>query len=330
VKFLYNPFKRKYQPKNKDRDLCLWQFFLRPLERNKFSGTAFLAILLAVFVIFNIIISEELQSKKNFSSHATANDNSPVPNYFPTQQELLKQKFSFLQEIKQINSSQKIVALTFDDGPSPVTLEVLEILKEKQVPATFFVIGKWVDRHPDVLQKNQFQGHEIGNHSNTHKNLKDLSETEITQEIMTTQNKVYRLTGRKPKYLRMPYGTYNDEFFKLNHQTLNLYLIGWSSDPQDWKKQSTAKIMETISNEVESGAIIVLHDGPPELDRSQTLEILPQIIDQLQEEGYKFVSLTDLLLAEEENRIEIRDINLASEKNHKEINDSDVITPNRM
>jgi cellulose synthase/poly-beta-1,6-N-acetylglucosamine synthase-like glycosyltransferase/peptidoglycan/xylan/chitin deacetylase (PgdA/CDA1 family)/spore germination protein YaaH len=197
------------------------------------------------------------------------------------------------------------LALTFDDGPDPRwTPRILEILREKKVPATFFVIGENALAHPLILKDILAQGSEIGNHSYTHPNMALVSPRGVRIELNTTQRLVEAYTGRAMRMARIPYfgdaePTTEDELHPvLEAQEAGYLNIGLHVDSEDWQRPGVPAIINNTidaveaGDDVKSGNIILLHDSGG--DRQQTIEALPTIIDQLRAKGYTFVPVSQL------------------------------------
>lgn len=182
---------------------------------------------------------------------------------------------------------RRVVALTFDDGPHPViTPKVLEVLKEKKVKATFFVIGEQAEIYPDVLKRLSEQGHEIGNHTYSHVSLCAISEQTAYEEVAKASQVIEEIIGKEVSLLRPPYGKYNKQL------DLSKYLnVGWNVDTLDWTKASVDAILTRVKKQVKPGAIILMHD-----QYENTAISLPYIIDWLIEEGYEIVSIEEMLL----------------------------------
>ena len=194
---------------------------------------------------------------------------------------------------------RKHVSLTFDDGPShPFTGQVLDILREHHVPATFFVCGKKVEQHSDLLRRMVAEGHEIGNHAYSHHFTFFKSRRHLADEIDRAQAVIESVAGRRPHLFRPPYGS---RWFGLVPvlREHGMQMVLWSAAGYDWKKDG-AGITEATLRELKPGAIILLHDGrearqAQEIDRSQTVKALPGIIAGIQKKGYAFVPLKDFL-----------------------------------
>lgn len=189
-------------------------------------------------------------------------------------------------------TQEKVVALTFDDGPDPsYTESILNILKEKQVSATFFVLGEGVEANADLLRRMLKEGHEIGNHGYTHDYSQRYSQYKTLDEIRRTDKVVYAATGIHTYYYRPPGGLISKS--QTENITRNGYeVILWSADSQDWRKPGINRIKKNVLTNVFPGAIVLFHDGGG--IRSQTVGALEQIIDQLRINGYSFVTLSEL------------------------------------
>jgi peptidoglycan/xylan/chitin deacetylase (PgdA/CDA1 family) len=201
---------------------------------------------------------------------------------------------TIIRNLSTDDDTEKFVVLTFDDGPAPITLEFLKILQESDVKATFFVTGESIDTYPDILKQIHEGGHTIGNHTNTHPIPFFLSKQELAKEILITEEKIHQITGIRPKIVRAPYALYPNHLLEIV-DLFDLTLISWDVDPEDWKKIDKDLIAKRVTDNVESGSIILLHDGPDNLDRNNTLEALKLIIIKLREENYQFKSISDLM-----------------------------------
>ena len=177
------------------------------------------------------------------------------------------------------------IALTFDDGPSQYTDELLAILKANKAQATFFVIGNLVEQYPDTLIKMLANGHEIGNHSYSHPDLTTLSRSAIKREIRDTNDKIEEITEQKTTLVRPPGGNHNDDVRK----AINAPLIMWSLDTLDWQSQNVKAIIEKVLNNVNDGDIVLMHDIYP-----TSLEAASILIPALQRAGCKLVTVSNL------------------------------------
>ena len=185
-----------------------------------------------------------------------------------------------------INEEDKVVALTFDDGPSKYTKDILDILKKHDACGTFFLIGNKVSFYGDILREMLSEGNEIGNHSYDHKYLTRLSEEEVKDEINKTQDEIKRVTGYTPTLFRPTYGGYNNTL----KSYIDLTFVLWDVDSRDWSVKSTEGIMSNVFKDVKSGSIILFHDN-----HEYSVNALPSVIKELKKQGYKFVTVSELL-----------------------------------
>ncbi|HIQ90756.1 MAG TPA: polysaccharide deacetylase family protein [Candidatus Coprosoma intestinipullorum] len=185
-----------------------------------------------------------------------------------------------------INEEDKVVALTFDDGPSKYTKDILDILKKYDACGTFFLIGNKVSFYGEVLREMLSEGNEIGNHSYDHKYLTRLSEEGVKDEISKTQDEIKRVTGYTPTLFRPTYGGYNNTL----KSYIDLTFVLWDVDSRDWSVKSTEGIMSNVFKDVKSGSIILFHDN-----HEYSVNALPSVIKELKKQGYKFVTVSELL-----------------------------------
>jgi len=194
----------------------------------------------------------------------------------------------FLQPIRKIGRGEKVVALTFDDGPGFYTSQVLDILARYHVKATFFMIGLMVDQHPEQAKMVAEAGHAIGNHTMHHRNLTAVSAEEMVAEIKEAAQIIQKTTGVETNVFRPPGGRYNTTALNIVKQA-GYQLMMWSIDPRDWDHAGALQIEQHVLEQAQSGSIILLHDGGG--NRQETLKALPGIIVNLQQRGYTFVTL---------------------------------------
>lgn len=185
------------------------------------------------------------------------------------------------------------IALTFDDGPHPkLTNQILDVLEEYNIKATFFVIGNNVDNYPEPLKRAVLSGHEIGNHTNTHTLLEKLNFEEIKKEISECQNKIFNLTGYTTTVLRPPCGKYNENVIKAAKE-MGYKTILWNIDTHDWSHASKEEIVKNINTNIKGGDIILFHDYIS--GKQNTVGALKIIIPALREKGFDFVTVDELL-----------------------------------
>ena len=170
------------------------------------------------------------------------------------------------------------------------TQTLIDILKEYDVPATFFVVGAWVDKYPESVKALHDAGHRIENHSNTHPHMPQLSTEQMKNELESCNNKIKAITGRCPTLLRVPYGDYDNAVLETT-EALGMYTIQWDVDSLDWKDHATAdSICKRVTSKVKNGSIVLFHN-----DADHTPEALPNILKCLKEDGYEFVFIEDLI-----------------------------------
>lgn len=177
------------------------------------------------------------------------------------------------------------MALTFDDGPGKFTDELLTILKQKNVQATFYVLGKNVVGNEDTMQKIHADGHEIGSHSWDHTSFLKLSASGIRSQIEKTDLAIKNTTGVTPTSFRPPYGAFNASVTK----NANKSIIMWSVDSFDWKNRNVEKNISTTMKQVHDGAIILYHDI-----HKPSVDTIAPLIDRIRAEGYEFLTVRDL------------------------------------
>jgi peptidoglycan/xylan/chitin deacetylase (PgdA/CDA1 family) len=193
-----------------------------------------------------------------------------------------------------VHVDQPVIAMTFDDGPSAVlTPRLLDILKQRNIKVTFFVLGQLVQEHPEIIQRAVAEGHEIANHSWDHKPLNKLAEGGLTHEIKDTSDQITKVTGRPVTLLRPPYGATTPRLNKAIEKEYGMKVILWSVDPLDWKRPGPKVVEQRILKETQPGSIILSHDIHP-----GTIEAMPATLDALLAKGFKFVTVTELLAME--------------------------------
>lgn len=187
--------------------------------------------------------------------------------------------------------SGNYIAMTFDDGPHPQnTPRLLDILRARNVKATFYVIGRSVDLYPQIVRRTVAEGHEIGNHSYTHRLLSKLGDSELRQEMLRCHEAVGRATGVRMRTMRPPYGGLLQRQRELVHAEFGYPTILWSVDPLDWKRPGSSVVTSRILSGTNAGSIVLAHDL-----HAQTVDAMPATIDGLLRRGFKFVTVSQLL-----------------------------------
>lgn len=191
-----------------------------------------------------------------------------------------------------VETDKKQIALSFDAAwGNEDTAKILEILKKHDVKVTFFMTGGWVESYPDDVKAILADGHDLGNHSENHKNMSQLSDSECEEELMAVHNKVLELTGYEMFLFRPPYGDYDNHVIKKAYQC-GYYPIQWDVDSLDWKDYGVDSIIRTVTEHkhLGNGSIILCHNGA-----KYTAEALETLITTLQGQGYEFVPISQLI-----------------------------------
>jgi peptidoglycan/xylan/chitin deacetylase (PgdA/CDA1 family) len=184
----------------------------------------------------------------------------------------------------------KCIALTFDAGPSENSARLLDILKEKQVPATFFLLGKrHIEKYPELVERMAAEGHEVASHTWDHKILTRIPPAQIRDELERTDSAIERITGKRPTLMRPPQGRTDDEVHKICRE-LGLAEVLWSVTAKDYATTDSALITKRVLAQATRDGIILLHDL-----YQGTVPAVPGIIDALKERGYVFVTVPQLL-----------------------------------
>jgi len=202
--------------------------------------------------------------------------------------------------IYRVNSASKLVALTFDDGPSPLwTPKILDELKAAGIKATFFMLGEHVARYPDVARRVVEEGHEIGNHTYDHHVLLYYTSKELEDELNYADRTLQSVTGVTTRYFRPPKAWLTaDE--KIKVREMGYKVILWSLNSKDWVTFHDKQIVSYILRRIQPGDIILFHDSGGAFtteggDRSQTVKAIKRLATKLREKGYEFVTITQLL-----------------------------------
>lgn len=199
----------------------------------------------------------------------------------------LSEKDAKLYETIQGEKHKKVVALTFDDGPDGnTTPQALDILAKYHIKATFFVQGKNIAGNESILKRMKSEGHEVGNHSWNHPVLTKLSLEDAKKQITDTESAITSVLGTSSKLMRPPYGAISDDI----RNGIDLSYILWNVDSLDWKSLNETKILTEIQHQVSNGSIILMHDI-----HQPSINALPRVIEYLKEQGYSFVTVSELL-----------------------------------
>lgn len=199
-----------------------------------------------------------------------------------------------LKVLDHFPTDEKVIAFTFDDGPNPLyTRQLLDLFRNVEGKATFFMIGEQIDLYEEVAREVYAAGHEIGNHTYTHPNLTTLSLEAAQTEIIRNEQRIIQITGQKPAVFRPPYIGINEAVQQLIADD-GYYTIGAvNGEAQDWNQPGTDFIVEQTRKTVDKGKVLIFHDGYG--DRSQSVEAVRLLLDELQAEGYRFVTVSELI-----------------------------------
>lgn len=198
------------------------------------------------------------------------------------------EKIFSLPALSKVAGQPGYIALTFDDGPDrKCTPLLLDGLKERGVHATFFLMGSNIEGKEDIVKRMSEEGHLIGNHSYEHIQLTKAGAEAVCEAVEHTQEQIEAITGKRPEYIRPPYGDWNEEL----EEEIGMSPVLWSVDSLDWKLKDKGKIVRRVLKDVKDGDIILMHDI-----FHSSVEAALELIDILQKEGYVFVTADELLI----------------------------------
>lgn len=228
---------------------------------------------------------------------------TPTPRPTPTPAPISSFPITFAQQLAVMQAKGRYflhgnthlpeIALTFDDGPNPTyTPQVLAILRQYKVKATFFCVGNLVQAYPYLVKQEYNEGHTIGNHTWGHPNMPSLSIASIVWQLTAAGDAIQHAIGTRPNLFRPPYGAVNNAVLTYANY-FALTVIQWNVDPRDWSRPGVDVIYARILAQTSAGSIILLHDGGG--DRTQTVAALPMIIEWFQNHGFRFVTIPRLI-----------------------------------
>lgn len=192
-----------------------------------------------------------------------------------------------------VDTDQKKVAISFDSAwGADKTLNIIKTLQDHSVQATFFLVGFWVEKYPDMVQAIDSAGLEIGTHSNTHPDMTKLSAQDVEHELTTCMNLITQIINKPVNLFRAPFGAYDNKLLSVTEQ-LGLHTIQWDVDTLDWKGLSAMEITTRVLNRVKNGSIILFHNNADHI-----VTALPMILERLQMQGYEITSVGNLILTE--------------------------------
>lgn len=239
--------------------------------------------------IANMSEAEAKAKLEQYWQHAKEEVYKSVPELLAQHQAELARRLRY-RKLMHGDRTRKWIALTFDDGPHPeYTPQILSILKEYHVRATFFVVGKMAEKYPDLLRQQAEAGHSIGNHTYHHVNLTRIPPTDVAAEIKACGEVIQSITGKTPHLFRPPGGDYDRNVAEVA-EALGYWIVLWTDDPGDYAKPPEKELRQKLFSRLGNGGIILLHDGVTE-----TLELLPDLIEYLKSQGYELVTIDDML-----------------------------------
>lgn len=197
---------------------------------------------------------------------------------------------SRLLPIYSVETPERQVAITFNCawGTEDVP-DILAVLKKYDAKATFFMVGSWAEQNPDAAKLIAEAGHEVGSHSNTHPDMTTISRTEISAELQKSADRIFSACGKRPILFRAPSGAYNNDVIETAAEQ-GFVTIQWDVDSRDWKNPTAEKMIADVTENVQNGSIVLFHCGA-----QPTAAALPQIMDNLYQQGYAFVSVSEMI-----------------------------------
>lgn len=206
--------------------------------------------------------------------------------------------------IWEVHTSQKVIALTFDDGPDPAeTGQILDVLQQYNAKCTFFAIGKKIAAYPDVAKRVITEGHELANHTYNHVYFKTpVSQQQIQKELELTEQEIVKVSGRHSSLFRPPGGMYDETLIDIsNSMGLRPVLWSWHQDTRDWNRPGVWNISSRVLRNARNGDIVLFHDHV--YGQSQTKEALKIILPELEKKGFRFVTVSELIQLSDEQQV---------------------------
>ena len=213
--------------------------------------------------------------------------------------------FRIISSVERHNSASPLVALTYDDGPSEWTEPLLDVLRAGQAAATFFVIGEAVDGREETLLRCAADGHEVANHLFTHPRPDLIRDDQLEEEVARTSDRIANVLGKAPTLLRTPYGLAEERVAPIAARHGMPTTVHWSVVSDDWRFATSAPIVKRVMREIHDGAVVSLHDGKPNSvtirypSRKPTVRATAEILAVLASDGYRFVTVSELIASEE-------------------------------
>lgn len=256
------------------------------MQQKMFVTSAFCALVLVFGIVTaSSVLPDKFTQRSSFSG--AAEQKSPINKVAEAE----KARIERLNKPLEYEKGRRYVALTFDDGPSRYTKDVLKILRDNEVRATFFVIGKQIKQGKTSIIAAHGQGCQIASHTYRHRYFPNKSRALFVKDVRKTRRILRQQTGIDSAYVRLPYGATNKKMNKALKK-MNIRKVFWTIDTRDWSRPGVDKIVHLATKNVRNGSIILMHDGGG--NREQTLKALPQVIRILKDKGYEFCTVDDL------------------------------------
>lgn len=196
--------------------------------------------------------------------------------------------------VYNVERTEKVLSISFDAAwGSAHTEKILDILDQFEVKTTFFLVGFWVDRYPELVAEMVRRGHEIGNHSATHPHMSQLSEAKIREELRIVSEKVEHIIGKPTTLFRPPYGEYNDAVVRVSRQE-GYECVQWNVDSLDWKNRGAQDMIRQCTKDIQPGDIVLFHN-----DSKYILDALPTILQTYRDAGFQIIPVSEILLTGE-------------------------------
>lgn len=197
---------------------------------------------------------------------------------------------SGVKPIYRVDTKEKKVAISFDAAwGADKTKGIMDIMDQHGVKGTFFLVGFWIDKYPEMVKSISERGFEIGNHSANHPRMTQLSKEQLAKELTQVNDKITELTGKTPVVFRPPFGDYNDLVVNTVREN-NMHCIQWDVDSLDWKDLSAKEMLDRVNKKVQNGSILLFHNNSKHI-----LDALPEILTSLEKKGYKVVPVSELI-----------------------------------
>lgn len=202
--------------------------------------------------------------------------------------------------VYSVERDDRVISVTFDASwGGDKTIAILDLLDEYDAKATFFLVGIWVDKYPELVKEISARGHEIGNHSDSHPYMTKISESKMRQELDGCSDKIETLTGKRPTLFRPPYGDYNNKVVTVSRDE-GYECVQWSIDSLDWKNRGVDDLVKRATTNVQPGDIILFHN-----DSQYIVDALPRILAYYKEQGFTMIPAGEILL-EGETTIDVQ------------------------